>query len=115
MIAAAARLARSPRARPALAVGGGAALLLLSAAPGGLAPAAARAGLVAAIIAAAAALARRRAPERAAAPLRLVARQPLAREAGVALLEVEGRRILVGYGPQGVRPLDGAASGEVRS
>jgi hypothetical protein len=42
-------------------------------------------------------------PPRALDPdLRLAARHPLGREAGVALLEAGGRRLLVGYAPAGV-------------
>jgi Flagellar biosynthesis protein, FliO len=114
--AAAARLAGSPRRRAAvLGVAlGAAALLALS--PGGLAPAAARGALTAAAVAALAALARRRTPSPARpAPLSIVAREPLANGAGLALVEVGSRRFLVGFGRDGVRLVAdlGAAEREV--
>jgi flagellar protein FliO/FliZ len=104
------RLARSRRARPALLAAAGAGVLLLSApAAGGLAPAAARAGLAVAALGAVAALARKAPPAAAAPAIAVVARAALGRETGVALLEIEGRRVLVGFGPEGVRQLRGAA------
>lgn len=110
------RLPGSPRQRLLLAscVAAGV-LVLLSTAPSGLAPAAARAALAVAALAAAPALLRRRArPAGAASPLRVLAREPLGRDAGVALVEADGRRILVGFGPHGVRALDSRPGGEVR-
>ncbi len=116
MIAATLRLARSPRHRLLLGAGGVAVLLaLLSAAPGGLAPAAARAALGVAALAAAPALLRGRARAApGASPLRVIARASLGRDAGIAIVEADGRRLLVGFGPQGVRPLAAPAADEVR-
>jgi flagellar protein FliO/FliZ len=102
---AAARIAASPRGRAALLAAAPLAALLLAFAPGDLAPAAARAALVAAALGAGALLARRRnrtsAP--AAMPLTVVGRESLAAGAGVAVVEVAGRRLLVGFGRDGVR------------
>jgi flagellar protein FliO/FliZ len=101
------RLTRSRAARPVLLAAGAASVLLVAApSEAGLAPAAARAGLAVAALGTAAALARR-APSgaTAAAPLAVIARASLGRETGVALLEVEGRSLLVGFGPGGVRLL----------
>ena len=39
-------------------------------------------------------------------PLSVDARQPLSRDTGVALVQVEHRRLLVGYCPTGVTLLD---------
>ena len=78
--------------------------LLLAAAPGDQVPSSLRAAGAACAAGAAALLARRSAPP-AAGRLALVARQALGREAGVALLLVDGRPLLVGYGPAGVRSL----------
>ncbi|HET8538421.1 MAG TPA: flagellar biosynthetic protein FliO [Anaeromyxobacter sp.] len=102
MIAAARRLAGSPRGRAALAVAAVPAAALLALSPGALSASAARAALAAAVVGAAAALARRRG--RAASPPQLwvVARQALAGDAGVALVEAGGRRLLVGYARGGV-------------
>ena len=88
---------------------GAALLLALALAPGGLAPAAARAALAAAGVATLAAVLRRTGTRRTA-PLRLVfvARQPLGRDAGVALAEVDGRPLLLGFGAGGVRLLEPA-------
>lgn len=117
MIAATLRLARSPRHRLLLGAGGAAALLALlsAAAPGGLAPTAARAALAVAVLAAAPALLRRRGgPAPATASLRVIAREPLGRDAGVAIVEADGRRLLVGFGPHGVRALAAPTPDEVR-
>jgi flagellar protein FliO/FliZ len=107
-----AALRASPRARAValLIAAGGAALIAL--APGDLGPAAARAGLVVAGLAGAAALARAR--RRTATPpaLAILSRAPLARDAGIALIEVEGRRILLGYGAGGVNVLAPAGAPE---
>ncbi|BDG04362.1 flagellar biosynthetic protein FliO [Anaeromyxobacter oryzae] len=110
MIAAlAARLARLPAGRGALVVAGAAAGCLLVSAPGSLASAAARAALVVAALGAAAALSRRR-PRLALAPeLAVVARAALGKETGVALVDVQGRRLVVGFGPDGVSVLDAPA------
>jgi hypothetical protein len=102
VIAAARRIARSPRGRATIAVAAVPATALLALSPAGLSSAAARAGLAAMAIAAVAALVRRR---RSAAPapcLSVVAREPLAGDAGLALVEASGRRLLVGYGRAGV-------------
>nr|WP_242347014.1 flagellar biosynthetic protein FliO [Anaeromyxobacter sp. SG22] len=77
----------------------------LAFAPGGLGPVAARAGLVAAALWAAAVLARRRAAPAPAPALAIVSRASLARDAGGALVEVDGRRLVVGYGSAGVQLL----------
>lgn len=98
-------LALAPR-RTALALGlgalGCAALALL---PGELGPTAARAGLAAAGVGALALLARRPARGGAAPALRVTARAALTRAGGVALVEVDGRRLLVGFGERAVELL----------
>jgi flagellar protein FliO/FliZ len=67
---------------------------------------AARAALVALGVAALALLARRRGrPALAAAAVAVVARAPLGPGLGVALVEADGRRLLVGWGKDGVRLL----------
>lgn len=116
MIAATLRLARSPRHRLLAGAGGAAGLLaLLSAAPGGLASTAARAALAVAVLAAAPALLRGRAGAAHGTPsLRVIAREPLGRDAGVAIVVADGRRLLVGFGPQGVRALAAPEPEEVR-
>ncbi|HTN52010.1 MAG TPA: flagellar biosynthetic protein FliO [Anaeromyxobacter sp.] len=91
--------------RPLLLAAAGGGLLLLAVLPGGLAAAAARAGLLAAALGVAAVLARRWARPPAPGPLRVLAREPLGREAGLLLLEADGRRLLVGFGAGGVRVL----------
>jgi flagellar protein FliO/FliZ len=94
------------RARTALAVASAMALCL-ALAPGELAPASLRAGAAAAAIGALALLARARLARPAdARRLTLVSRQALSREAGVALLEVDGRPMLVGYGGGAVQLLE---------
>jgi flagellar protein FliO/FliZ len=96
------------RRRTAFAIAGAALALALAGvtfAPGGLGPVAARAGLVAAALGAAAVIARRRAAPAAAPLLAIVSRAALARDAGIALVEVGGRRLLVGYGSTGVQLL----------
>lgn len=82
----------------------------LTLAPGGLGPVAARGAIVAAALGAAAVLARRRAARTgAAAPaLAVVSRASLAKDTGVALVEVGGRRLLVGFGAAGVQLLSDA-------
>lgn len=72
----------------------------------------ARAALVVAGLGAAAAWARRGASAQAASPVRVIARAALARDTGVALVELDGRRLVVGFGPGGVQllaPADGDA------
>jgi flagellar biogenesis protein FliO len=64
--------------------------------------AAARAGLAAAAIGALAALVRRRGRPSVAPQLSVVARAPLGGDAGLALVEAGGRRLLVGHGRGGV-------------
>jgi flagellar protein FliO/FliZ len=98
------RAANRPHARLLLLAAAAAAVALLLAAPGELASAASRGALVAAGLGAVAVLVRR-APARAPLALRVVSRAALAREAGVAVLELEGRRLLVGWGAGGVRVL----------
>jgi flagellar protein FliO/FliZ len=94
-------------ARGRLALCGVAALaLLLALAPGQLAPASLRAVAAVTVLGAAVVLLRSRLSAPAAARrLAVVARQALSREAGVALLEVDGRAVLVGFGASGVRLL----------
>ena len=89
-------------AAAALAVALGAAGVALSG--GALGPAAARAALAVAALAAVAALVRR-APGRSAplGPLAVLARASLGRDAGLALVDAGGRRLLVGHGEGGVR------------
>jgi flagellar biogenesis protein FliO len=92
-----------PRGRAALAAAG--AILLAAAAIGGSPSAAValRAGGVLAILIAAAWWIRRRAALRIGpAVLAVEARQPLTREVGLALVAVNGQRLLLGYGPHGV-------------
>jgi len=75
----------------------------LSLSAGALAPAAARAAVAVCALGALAALARRPPrPDAAPAPLALVSRAALSRDAGLALVEAGGRRLLVGYGERGV-------------
>jgi len=90
---------RAVRRRAALggAVLGCAALAL---APGGAGPMAARAGLAALAAAAAWRLARRRLAPPGPPALRVEALVALGRSGEVALLEVDGRRFLVGCGTQ---------------
>jgi hypothetical protein len=64
---------------------------------------AARALLVLAALAAAVLLARRRVRPAAPAPILVVSRAPLGPGLGVAVLEAGGRRLLVGWGKDGVR------------
>jgi flagellar protein FliO/FliZ len=113
--AAASRLAASPRGRAAVLAAALAAAGLLALSPGGLAPMAARAVLAAAALAALAVLARRRSRAAPApAPLAVVAKEPLAGGAGLAIVEAGSRRLLVGFGRDGVRLVAdlGAPQGE---
>ena len=118
MIARLARAARLPRSTSAL-LALAAVAVALPLAGGELGPAAARAALCAAAIGAALVALRRRpdASARVASAPRVtvVARAALGRDASVALLDVEGRRVLVGFGagavsllselpPEGGRP-----------
>lgn len=77
---------------------------LLAFAPGEAGPLAARAGLAALAVGALAALARRRGGARPAAALRVTARAALGR-AAVAVVEVDGRRFLVGGGERALELL----------
>lgn len=72
-----------------------------------IAAVAARAGLALAALAAAALLVRRRCAVGTAPqpPIAVVARAPLGPGLGVALVETGGRRVLVGWGKDGVRLL----------
>jgi flagellar protein FliO/FliZ len=65
--------------------------------------AAARAVLVLAVLAATALLLRRRARPAALDPVLVLSRAPLGPGMGVALVEADGRRLLVGWGKDGVR------------
>lgn len=100
--AAAARLAASPRGRAAVLAAAVPAAALVALSPGGLSTAAARAALAAAAVGAVAALLRRRARPAATAPLAVVAREALAPGAGLAVVHADGRRLLVGFGRDGV-------------
>lgn len=74
--------------------------------PGDLGPVAARGLLAVAGLGAMAALARRRPRTRERTPrLAVLERATLGRDGGVALLEADGRRMLVGFGPEGARLL----------
>jgi flagellar protein FliO/FliZ len=76
---------------------------------------AARAALVLVTLAAGVVLVRRRARRAApAASVSVVARAPLGPGLGVALLEVGGRRLLVGWGKEGVRLVRDLGAAEVR-
>jgi hypothetical protein len=99
---AAARVVSTPRGRAAVLGGVLVAAALLALAPGSLAPVAARGALAAAVIGAAACLVRRRATP-AARPITILAREQLANGAGLALVEAGSRRLLVGFGRDGVR------------
>lgn len=93
-------------ARPrALAAAGAVAALLVALAATDLGGTAARAAL--AVVAIAAAAAALRAGPRAGGPpaIAVAARQPLGRDAGVAVVEAGGLRLLVGFGADGVRVL----------
>jgi len=89
---------------------------LLLAAPGEMGGAAARACLVVGTLAAAAVLAGRRLRPSAQAALQFPERQLLCKESGVAVAHVEGRRLLLGFGPAGVTLLAdlGKVPGEPR-
>jgi flagellar protein FliO/FliZ len=101
------RLVLHPGARARLALAGGVLLLLgLALAPGGWASGPLRAAAVVGALGAAALLTRTGPGRAAPARLALVARQALSREVGVALLEIDGRAVLVGFGGGGVRLLE---------
>ncbi len=105
MIAAAVRIAASPAVRRGTFALAAAAAALVALSPGDLAPAAARAALAAGGVFAVAALVRRRRAGEAcrAAPLSVAARTPLAQGTGVAIVEADGRRLLVSFGKDGAR------------
>jgi len=89
--------------RTGLALGAAAAgLAALALTPGDAAAMAARAAIAALAVAAAWALARRRSAPAAPPAVRLAALVPLGRAGEVALLEVDGRRFLVGCGERPV-------------
>jgi len=97
------RCLSGPHGRAALAGAGG--LLLVAAALGGSQSAlvALRAGGVLAVLVAAGWWLRRRAArQREPSVLAVEARQPLTRDAGLALVAIDGQRLLLGYGPRGV-------------
>lgn len=99
-----------PAARARLGLAGGALLLLgLALAPAPWVSGPLRAGAAVCALGLAALLLRggraRAAPGRR---LSVVARQALSREAGVALLELDGRTVLVGFGAGGVQLLEPA-------
>jgi hypothetical protein len=102
--------------RPHLMLAAGAlACAPLALLPGVAGPLAARAGLAALAVAALAALAGRRGGGQAAPALRVTARAPLGRGGAVAVVEVDGRRFLVGAGERSLEllaELDPAAAPE---
>lgn len=76
---------------------------------------AARAALVAAALAALVLLVRRRGrPAPAACPVAILARAPLGPGLGLALVEAGGRRLLVGWGKDGVRLVRDLGAPEAR-
>ena len=75
---------------------------------------AARALLALAAIAAGVLLVRRRARPAAPSPLLVLTRAPLGPGLGVALVEAGGRRLLVGWGKEGVRLVRDLGSAEAR-
>jgi flagellar protein FliO/FliZ len=97
------RFAATPHGRAAMLVAAPLAAVLLALAPGELAPAAARAAVAALVIALAALVVRRRGGVARPAPLVVIAREPLAGAAGLAVVEAGGRRLLLGFGRDGVR------------
>lgn len=101
------RLALPPDARTRLALAGGVLLALgLALAPEAWASTSLRAAAAASAVGGAALLARTgRARTAPASRLTVVARQALTREVGVALLEIDGRPVLVGFGGAGVQLL----------
>jgi hypothetical protein len=77
---------------------------------------AARAALAALAVAAVVLLVRRRRrPAPAAVPIAVLARAPLGPGLGVALLDTGGRRLLVGWGKDGVRLVRDLGAPEARS
>jgi flagellar protein FliO/FliZ len=109
----AARLGPAGRLVAVAAVAGGA--LLAGASPGPLGPAAARGALVVAALGGAAALVRRRGSRPAQRPaLAVVARAPLGKDTGLALVAVGDRQVLVGYGSGGVSLLEAGAAAPAR-
>ncbi len=88
--------------RGALALAGAAALVVAALAGGELSGVALRAAAVLGPLACAAAWLRRRQGPQPDPFVSVEARQPLSREAGLALVRVEARRLLVGYGSKGV-------------
>ena len=103
MIAALRGFAASRQGRMAALVAAPLAAALLALAPGELAPTAARAAVAALVVALAALVVRRRGRPALAAPLVVVAREPLAGATGLAVVEAGGRRLLLGFGRDGVR------------
>jgi flagellar protein FliO/FliZ len=88
--------------RRSLALAGAGALVLAALAGGELGGVALRAAALLGALALAAAWLRRRQGPQPASLGSVEARQPLSREAGLALVRVEARRLLVGYGSNGV-------------
>jgi flagellar protein FliO/FliZ len=107
-----AALRAAPRARAiaAGAVAAGALLAALTAGNGGAH--AARAVLAVAALGAVAAVARARRRPAREPRLAVVSRAPLGRESGIAVVEVDGRRIVVGWASGGVRVLAETAAPE---
>jgi flagellar biogenesis protein FliO len=102
----------SLRGATLLAAGGG--VLALAVTGGDLANSALRAVAVVALVGAAGAALRRRARSTAPPLVDVLERRILGRETGVAVLAAEGRRLLVGYGPAGVRLLATLAAQQER-
>ncbi|HUL61161.1 MAG TPA: flagellar biosynthetic protein FliO [Anaeromyxobacteraceae bacterium] len=99
----------------ALLAAGAAAALLLALAPGDLGPVSARAALAVLALAGGAAWMRRTRRDAPSSTLAVLERAALSRDAGLALVEIEARRLLVGFGPGGVRVLgrlDPSSSGD---
>ncbi len=105
MIAAAVRVATTPAVRRGALALAAAAAAVVALSPGDLAPAAARAALAAAGIFVAWALVRRRRAGDTCrgATLSVAARATLAQGAGVAVVEADGRRLLLSFSRDGAR------------
>jgi flagellar protein FliO/FliZ len=100
------RLLADPRGRAAALGIAAAAALLLALAPGDLAPVAARGAVAVGGLGALVTLARGRSRVGPApGGLAVLEARPLGRDAGLAIVEIGGRRLLVGFGPNGVQLL----------
>lgn len=112
--AVAARLVSTPLGRAALAGLGLLMVASLALSPSGVAPVAARGSLAAGAVVAVAILLRRRVRAGAPAALVVLDRAPLAPGAGIAIVQAGDRRLLVGFGRDGVRLVANLGSGEGR-